>query len=111
MKNRLLLVAALLVSHQVFAQHIILTVNKAQYGKQWAFTKEEVQLECTKEGGLFVINAGTLAQYPLDETAQKLVAQNKVRAQPLATILLDDQNTGQKMDVTPFIKRARQLCQ
>lgn len=108
--KKILISITLLMSHQVFAQHTIATVTKAQYGKLWAFTKEEVQLQCTKDGGLFVINEGTLAEYPLDETAKKLVVQNKVRAQPLDTIVLDDQSTGKKMDVTPFIERARQLC-
>lgn len=108
----LLTLASGFLSADALAARTVETVSKAQFGSQWAFVKEEVQLQCTKNQALFVINASTLAQYPLDEKANNLVKAKKMAALPLETILLDDPNhPGQKMSVAPFIKHARQLCQ
>lgn len=117
MKKRVVLTGILAIwgctlSGSALAARTVETVSKAQFGKQWAFVKEEVQLQCTKDRALFVINASTLAQYPLDEKAAELVKTKKMAAQPLETIVLDDpDNAGHKMSVAPFIERAQQLCQ
>lgn len=108
----LLTLAGGFLSTDALAARSVETVSKAQFGSQWAFVKEEVQLQCTKDQALFVINASTLAQYPLDEKANSLVKAKKMAALPLETILLyDPDHPGQKMSVTPFIEHARQLCQ
>ncbi|MDE9500121.1 YebY family protein, partial [Xenorhabdus bovienii] len=68
----------------------IQTVSKLQFGKQWAFTREEVMLDCRSGGALFVINPSTLMQYPLNDRATQLMKSNKVIATSLETILLDN---------------------
>ncbi|PHM60699.1 hypothetical protein Xsto_03763 [Xenorhabdus stockiae] len=89
----------------------IQTVSKLQFGKQWAFTREEVMLDCRSGGALFVINPSTLMQYPLNERAEELVQANQVIATPLSTILLDDpEHNNQKMSIEPFQKAAMSLC-
>ncbi|EFE94915.1 YebY family protein [Serratia odorifera] len=86
-------------------------VTKLEFGKQWAFTKEEVTLQCRKGGALFVLNNSTLMQYPLNDVAEAQVKSGQQRAQPLEVILLDDAaNPGHKMSVAPFRARAETLC-
>lgn len=36
------------LSADALAARTVETVSKAQFGSQWAFVKEEVQLQCTK---------------------------------------------------------------
>lgn len=111
MKKYLSIVALCWLALDALAIPSIITVNKKQFGDKWAFSKEEVQLQCTGEGALFVINESTLVQYPLDERARDLMVHHKVRAQPLEKILLDDpQRPGEKISAIPFIDRARLLC-
>ncbi|CDL80889.1 YebY family protein [Xenorhabdus szentirmaii] len=87
------------------------TVSKLQFGKEWAFTREEVMLDCRSGGALFVINPSTLVQYPLNDKATQLVESNKVIAKSLNTILLDDpEHPNQKMSIKPFQKAALALC-
>lgn len=106
----LYMLLTLLVAHSAAAAEII-TVSKFQYGKQWAFTKEEVQLLCHKDGSLYALNLSTLMQYPLNEVANAQMRAGQVKAQPIDTILLDDPATpGQKMSIAPFAQRASQLC-
>ncbi|MDX7988144.1 DUF2511 domain-containing protein [Xenorhabdus sp. 12] len=89
----------------------IQTVSKLQFGKEWAFTREEVMLDCRMGGALFVINPSTLMQYPLNERATQLMKSNKVIATSLDTILLDDPaQPNKKMSIEPFQKAASALC-
>ncbi|PHM38031.1 YebY family protein [Xenorhabdus innexi] len=89
----------------------IQTVSKLQFGKQWAFTREEVMLDCRSGGALFVINPSTLMQYPLNKRAEELVQTRQAIATPLNTILLDDpEHSNQKMSIEPFQKAAMALC-
>lgn len=89
----------------------IVTISKAQFGIEWAFTREEVQLRCAKNHGLFVINTATLAQYPLNDIAAQQIREGKVLGEPLEKIWRDDpQHQGKKMSLAPFIKRAQALC-
>lgn len=105
----LVLVIALAAQSAGAAQ--IITVSKFQYGKQWAFTKEEVQLLCRQDGSLLALNMSTLMQYPLNDQATRQMNAGQIKAQPIDTILLDDPaRPGQKMSVAPFAQRARQLC-
>ncbi|MBC8950152.1 MULTISPECIES: YebY family protein [Xenorhabdus] len=100
----------LLLSFQGVAAPIK-TISKLQFGKQWAFTREEVMLDCRANGALFVINPSTLMQYPLNDRATQLMQANKVIASSLETILLNDpDHPNQKMSVEPFQKAALALC-
>lgn len=90
----------------------IITVSKFQYGKQWAFDKEEVQLLCRPDGSLFALNISTLVQYPLNDLATHAMTAGQVNATPIDAILLNDPaNPGKKMSITPFAERAAQLCE
>ncbi|GAB7270498.1 YebY family protein [Dickeya ananatis] len=87
-------------------------LSKLEYGANWAFNREEVQLICRADHATYVINPSTLVQYPLNDIAREQVSTGKVNASPLETILLDDpKNSGQKMSLQPFIDRAQRLCQ
>ncbi|RAT15298.1 hypothetical protein AU490_14150 [Lonsdalea populi] len=111
MKNLiwLLLTAAFCASAHAAAG--IANISKLQYGDNWAFTREEVQLICRPGNALYVINPGTLMQYPLNDVARTQVRQGKVNAQSLDIILLDDpRRPGQKKSLQPFVSRAQQLC-
>lgn len=44
----LLTLAGGFLSADALAARTVETVSKAQFGSQWAFVKEEVQLQCTK---------------------------------------------------------------
>ncbi|PHM69455.1 YebY family protein [Xenorhabdus kozodoii] len=100
----------LLLSFQGVAAPIK-TVSKLQFGKQWAFTREEVMLDCRSDGALFVINPSTLMQYPLNDQARQLMKFNQVNASSLDTILLNDpEHPNQKMSIEPFQKAALALC-
>ncbi|OKP05741.1 YebY family protein [Xenorhabdus eapokensis] len=100
----------LLLSFQGVAAPIK-TISKLQFGKQWAFTREEVMLDCRANGALFVINPSTLMQYPLNDRATQLMQANKVIASSLDTILLNDpDHPNQKMSIKPFQEAALALC-
>lgn len=105
-------IALLITTTGAVAADKLVNISKLEYGKQWAFTKEEVTLQCRKGGALFVLNNSTLMQYPLNDVAQQQVETGQQRAQPLTVILLDDSDhPGQKMSVEPFRQRAQQLCE
>lgn len=114
MKKLLSSLLLTLISANALAATQLITISKLQYGKLWAFNREEVMLTCRPGNLLYVINPSTLMQYPLNDVAQKQVSSGagNVVAQPLEVILLDDpQRPGQKMSTQPFIDRASQLCQ
>lgn len=111
MRKTLLATLLLAVSASSFAAPELVTVSRLQYGKDWAFTREEVMLQCRAGKALYVINDSTLAQYPLNDVAREQVKSHKVQALPLEKILLDDpKNPGQKMSLAPFITKAETLC-
>ncbi|TQI80949.1 uncharacterized protein DUF2511 [Serratia fonticola] len=111
MKSVILGIALLVTATGALAADKLVNITKLEYGKQWAFTKEEVTLQCRKGGALFVLNNSTLMQYPLNDAAQEQVKAGQQRAQPLDVILLDDaEHPGQKMSVQPFRERAEKLC-
>ncbi|MEG3135590.1 YebY family protein [Rouxiella sp. T17] len=111
MKKTLLGCLLLTLSASSFAAPQVITVSRLQFGKAWAFTREEVMLQCRPGNALFVINDSTLAQYPLNDVATQMVKEGKFSALPLSTIQLDDpQNPGHKMSLAPFIERAQTLC-
>ncbi|MBP2859517.1 YebY family protein [Dickeya oryzae] len=105
-----LIISAL--SAQALAATQLANLSKLEYGANWAFNREEVQLICRADHAMYVINPSTLVQYPLNDIAREQVSTGKVNASPLETILLDDpKNPGQKMSLHPFIERAQRLCQ
>ena len=111
MKPIILGIALLVTTTGAVAADKLVNITKFEYGKRWAFTKEEVTLQCRKGAALFVLNNSTLMQYPLNEVAQEQVKAGQQRAQPLEMILLDDpEHPGQKMNVQPFRERAQKLC-
>jgi len=69
MRKTLLATLLLTVSASSFAAPELVTVSRLQYGKDWAFTREEVMLQCRAGKALYVINDSTLAQYPLNDVA------------------------------------------
>ncbi|AYA42472.1 YebY family protein [Xenorhabdus nematophila] len=110
MKRVLWVLPFFLLSFQGVAAPIQ-TVSKLQFGKKWAFTREEVMLDCRSDGALFVINPSTLMQYPLNDRAVQLMKSNKVIATSLDTILLDDpEQPAKKMSIESFQKAALALC-
>ncbi|MFA3779252.1 YebY family protein [Yersinia sp. 1652 StPb PI] len=112
MKGFVLTLSLLMLSINAIAAGKIVTVSKFEFGKQWAFTREEVMLECRPGNALFVINPSTLAQYPLNDIATEQMKSGLVLAKPLDILLLDDSNNpGQKMSLVPFQQRAMSLCQ
>ncbi|CNE68391.1 putative periplasmic or exported protein [Yersinia rohdei] len=112
MKVFVLALSLLMLSVNAIAAGKIITVSKFEFGKQWAFTREEVMLECRSGGALFVINPSTLAQYPLNDIATEQMKAGHVLAKPLDVLLLDDsEQPGVKMSLEPFQQRAMTLCQ
>ncbi|CFQ59379.1 putative periplasmic or exported protein [Yersinia frederiksenii] len=112
MKGFVLTLSLLMLSANAMAAGKIITVSKFEFGKQWAFNREEVILECRSGNALFVINPSTLAQYPLNDIATEQMKSGHVLAKPLDILLLDDsQKPGQKMSLEPFQQRAMILCQ
>ncbi|CAI0710035.1 MULTISPECIES: YebY family protein [Serratia] len=111
MKSVLLGITLLATATGALAADKLVNITKLEYGKQWAFTKEEVTLQCRSGGALFVLNNSTLMQYPLNDAAEAQVKAGQQRAQPLDVILLDDAaNPGHKMNLAPFRERAEKLC-
>ncbi|AHK20895.1 YebY family protein [Yersinia similis] len=112
MKGFVLMLSLLILSANAMAAGKIITVSKFEFGKQWAFTREEVMLECRAGNALFVINPATLVQYPLNDIATEQMKSGHVLAKPLDVLLLNDSNNpGQKMSLAPFQQRAMALCQ
>ncbi|QPS88968.1 YebY family protein [Serratia plymuthica] len=110
MKSVLLGITLLAAATGALAADQLVNITKLEYGKQWAFTKEEVTLQC-RSGALFVLNNSTLMQYPLNAAAEAQVKAGQQRAQPLDVILLDDAaNPGKKMSIEPYRERAEKLC-
>ncbi|HBH6891723.1 YebY family protein [Serratia marcescens] len=111
MKSVLLGITLLATATGALAADKLVNITKLEYGKQWAFTKEEVTLQCRSGGALFVLNNSTLMQYPLNTAAEQQVKKGHQRAQPLEVLLLDDPaEPGKKMSLAPFIERAEKLC-
>ncbi|ANI31845.1 hypothetical protein PL78_18720 [Yersinia entomophaga] len=112
MKGFALTLSLLLLAANAAAASKIITVSKFEFGKQWAFTREEVMLECRSGNALFVINPSTLAQYPLNEVATEQMKSGKVLASSLDPLVLEDKdNPGKKMSLQPFQQRAQTLCE
>ncbi|MBP2843914.1 YebY family protein [Dickeya oryzae] len=112
MKKVVLSLIVSVLSFQTFAAPQLANLSKLEYGPRWAFNREEVQLICRPDNAMFVINPGTLVQYPLNDVAREQVKAGKVNASPLETIMVEDpQHPGQKMSLQPFIDRAQSLCQ
>lgn len=111
MRKFLLSILLLSLSGTALSAAKLATVSRFEYGKEWAFTREEVQLICRPGNALFVLHTATLMQYPLNDVAQQQVEAGKMKAQPIGTIQLDDpQRPGQKMSLLPFQQRAATLC-
>ncbi|WP_181012872.1 YebY family protein [Citrobacter amalonaticus] len=112
MKKIILSLLLLASSGAALAAPQVITVSRFEVGKdKWAFNREEVMLTCRPGKALYVINPGTLVQYPLNDIAQQQVESGKTNAQPISIIQIDDPaKPGEKMSLTSFIERAEKLC-
>lgn len=112
MKKMLLTLVLLSCAGSSLAASQVITVSRFEMGKdKWAFNREEVMLSCRTGNALFVINPSTLMQYPINQAAEQQVLSGQTTGQPINTLLVDDpKNPGHKMSLTPFIERARALC-
>ncbi|HGJ5897964.1 YebY family protein [Arsenophonus apicola] len=109
--SRLVLLLTITVSFRVISAPPIVTVSKKQFGDKWIFKREEVMLECRTNGALFVINPSTLMQYPLNNIAVEQMKKREIIASQLSAILLKPTNLSQqKIDITPILKTAQNLC-
>lgn len=111
MKKTVLALFLLSCSGMSLAAQII-TVSRFEVGKdKWAFNREEVMLTCRPGNALFALNPSTLMQYPLNDIAERQVAEGKTSGQPISIIQVDDPtHPGVKMSLAPFIERAQKLC-
>ncbi|WP_342324939.1 YebY family protein [Kosakonia sp. BYX6] len=112
MKKSLLVLLMLTCSGAALAAPQVITVSRFEMGKdKWAFNREEVMLTCRPGNALYAINPSTLVQYPLNDIAEKQVANGKSSGQPISIIQIDDPaKPGEKMSLAPFIARAESLC-
>ncbi|AUS65783.1 hypothetical protein CXP54_09265 [Escherichia albertii] len=112
MKKSILAFLLLTSSSAALAAPQVITVSRFEIGKdKWAFNREEVMLTCRPGNALYAINPSTLVQYPLNDAAQKEVDGGKTNAQPISVIQIEDPNKpGEKMNLEPFIERAKKLC-
>ncbi|TKI08225.1 YebY family protein [Martelella alba] len=111
MKILPLFAAATILLAQSAAAAQMVTVSRFQYGKQWAFTMEELQLLCRPDHSVFALNMNTLVQYPLNDKAVDAMKSGQVKAAPVENILLNDPSRpGKKMRIAPFTERALRLC-
>lgn len=112
MKKIIFTLALLASTSAALAAPNVTTVSRFEIGKdKWAFNREEVMLSCRGGNALFVINPGTLMQYPLNDVAEEQVRSGKTSGQPISVIQIDSpDHPGEKMSLAPFIERAQQLC-
>ncbi|MCS3430404.1 hypothetical protein M2387_000933 [Klebsiella sp. BIGb0407] len=112
MKKIILALALLASTSTALAAPNVITVSRFEIGKdKWAFNREEVMLTCRGGNALFVINPGTLMQYPLNEVAEEQMLSGMTKGQPISVILIDSpDNPGEKMSLEPFVERAQTLC-
>jgi len=112
MKKLILTLALLASTSAALAAPNVITVSRFEIGKdKWAFNREEVMLTCRGGNALFVINPGTLMQYPLNEVAEEQMLSGMTKGQPISVILIDSpDNPGKKMSLEPFVERAQALC-
>ncbi|ABP61079.1 YebY family protein [Enterobacter sp. 638] len=112
MKKTVLSLLLLACAGSAVAAPQVITVSRFEVGKEkWAFNREEVMLTCRPGHALYAINPSTLVQYPLNDVAEKQVANGQSKGQPISVIQIDDPaNPSQKMSLAPFIERADKLC-
>ncbi|PWC11479.1 hypothetical protein B4923_13730 [Brenneria roseae subsp. americana] len=111
MKKLLLAIILASLSVNAFAAAKLANISRLEYGEQWAFTREEVQLICRPGKAIYALHTGTLMQYPLNDAATEQMKAGLVNAKPIDEIWLDDPKTpGQKKSLQPFIERAESLC-
>jgi len=89
-----------------------INITKDEYGKDWAFNANEVQLQCFY-GGAFVFNFDDDEVYAISGLAKVLAKNGKVMAVPIEDSGLWKDNPelpGTKINLSPFIERALKTC-
>lgn len=88
-------------------------VSKDDYGDKWAFTSDEVQLQCFY-GGAFVMDYDTNNVYALTGLANQLAKKGKYPADDINGSAFWKENPempGAKISLAPFISDALALCE
>lgn len=110
--NKILLSGVLLLVSSVSLASPLKAVSKDDYGDKWAFTSDEVQLQCI-DGGAFVMDYDTNNVYAISGLANQLAKKGKYPADDINGSSFWKENPdipGAKISLAPFITDALALC-
>ncbi|HBL6967342.1 DUF2511 domain-containing protein [Morganella morganii subsp. morganii] len=110
--NKILLSGILLLVSSVSLASPLKAVSKDDYGDKWAFTSDEVQLQCI-DGGAFVMDYDTNNVYAISGLANQLAKKGKYPADDINGSSFWKENPdmpGAKISLAPFITDALALC-
>ena len=110
--NKILLSGILLFVSSVSLASPLKSVSKDDYGDKWAFTSDEVQLQCI-DGGAFVMDYDTNNVYAISGLANQLAKKGKYPADDINGSSFWKENPdmpGAKISLAPFITDALALC-
>lgn len=110
--NKILLSGILLLASSVSLASPLKAVSKDDYGDKWAFTSDEVQLQCI-DGGAFVMDYDTNNVYAISGLANQLAKKGKYPADDINGSSFWKENPdmpGAKISLAPFITDALALC-
>lgn len=110
--NKILLSGILLLVSSVSLASPLKAVSKDDYGDKWAFTSNEVQLQCI-DGGAFVMDYDTNNVYAISGLANQLAKKGKYPADDINGSSFWKENPdmpGAKISLAPFITDALALC-
>ncbi len=110
--NKIILSGILLLVSSVSLASPLKAVSKDDYGDKWAFTSDEVQLQCI-DGGAFVMDYDTNNVYAISGLANQLAKKGKYPADDINGSSFWKENPdmpGVKISLAPFITDALALC-
>lgn len=110
--NKIFLSGILLLVSSVSLASPLKAVSKDDYGDKWAFTSNEVQLQCI-DGGAFVMDYDTNNVYAISGLANQLAKKGKYPADDINDSTFWKENPempGTKISLAPFITDALALC-
>lgn len=111
--KKIIIAGALLLSSSIAFAAPLKAVSKDDYGNKWAFTSDEVQLQCFY-GGAFVMDYDTNNVYALTGLANQLAKKGKYPADDINGSAFWKENPempGAKISLAPFITDALALCE